>query len=218
MINSILNYLRLALLGVAMAFLINPYYAHGSPGDADEDGITDAWDVCMENSYNDDYHEHCLEGAGFYLEYDYISLDHLKLQVWIEIEPLFTPASTILDEMLIAEIEAFEDLLNILVIDTFEEARIRTCNDLYEFGQRYYDIANNYALFAKWAIDMVNIIGILSIIPYVGPAVVAISALLLLEAWRAIKVAERYLKAGSSASLAYINLCGFRYDDPPWVG
>lgn len=218
MINSILNYLRLALLGVAMAFLINPYYAHGSPGDADEDGITDAWDVCMENSYNEDYHEHCLKGAGFYLEYDYISLDFLKILVKIKIKPLFTPASTVLDELLIKRIEEYENLLNIGVIDTFEEAGIQTCFDLYEFEQRYYNIANNNALFAKWAIDTVNLLGILSIVPYVGPVVVAVSAILLVWAGQAIEIAERYLKAGSSATIAYINLCGFRYDDPPWVG
>ena len=65
----LLNYSRYVLLGIAMAFLINPYvYANGEyyadDGDEDRDRIHNEHDVCFKNSYALDEHIACLQKAG----------------------------------------------------------------------------------------------------------------------------------------------------------
>ncbi|MCY3626657.1 MAG: hypothetical protein OXG88_03340 [Gammaproteobacteria bacterium] len=74
MLNSILNYSRLALLGVAMAFVINPY-AYGAQidyiTDTDDDGIPDGipiiQDPCPKEPFYERYHARCLDSAGVIL-------------------------------------------------------------------------------------------------------------------------------------------------------
>jgi len=64
MLDSILNYGRLALLGIVMAFMINPYYANITPSgiadDYDWDHIPNTIDVCLNENYYETYHEECL--------------------------------------------------------------------------------------------------------------------------------------------------------------
>ena len=65
---------RSVLLGLAVAFLIVPYtnmpvYAHDDdprkqPGDMDGDNIDNKLDVCIEDSFDLDYHGSCLESEG----------------------------------------------------------------------------------------------------------------------------------------------------------
>ena len=64
-----------------MAFLINPYNAHGRPDDIDGDYIIDFHDVCIYEPYYDAYHEECLSDAGVYFEGDYIDLRGILLDV-----------------------------------------------------------------------------------------------------------------------------------------
>lgn len=72
MSNCILNYSRFALLGVAMAFLINPlsvYAWGGSPyqdpsGDKDNDNIVNSEDICPYDSYRNSKHKYELERYG----------------------------------------------------------------------------------------------------------------------------------------------------------
>ncbi|MDE0645979.1 MAG: hypothetical protein OXH84_07085 [Gammaproteobacteria bacterium] len=68
MLNSILNYSRFVLLGIAMAFVINPYaYAdemYEENADEDGDTIVNSSDVCIEDSYDKDEHKKCLSRAG----------------------------------------------------------------------------------------------------------------------------------------------------------
>ncbi|MDE0645160.1 MAG: hypothetical protein OXH84_02830 [Gammaproteobacteria bacterium] len=76
LIDHTFNYLRFALLGVAIAFVINPYAAYGSPKidyvtDTDDDGIPDGipiiQDPCPEEPFQDRYHALCLDAAGVIL-------------------------------------------------------------------------------------------------------------------------------------------------------
>ncbi|MDE0644924.1 MAG: hypothetical protein OXH84_01630 [Gammaproteobacteria bacterium] len=72
MLNYILSFSRFALLGVAMAFLINPFSVYawgGSPyqdpsGDKDDDNIPNSKDICPFDYYLNDYHRYELEKYG----------------------------------------------------------------------------------------------------------------------------------------------------------
>jgi len=69
MLNSILNYSRFALLGIAMAFVINPYPVfademYDQMGDEDNDRLYNVNDVCIEESYEKFEHQMCLSQAG----------------------------------------------------------------------------------------------------------------------------------------------------------
>jgi len=214
MIDTILNYSRFALLGIAMAFVINPYYA--STFDYDGDGINDTDDVCQTESYDESYHENCLTTARFYLEYGYFDFSFYINLIQGEIRFGVTwPFRQHLNDTVVKPLKELEAYLNEKVIDTFEKAAIKTCQNLLDFAQGYHTTADVYELIANLALHTINIIGLLTIIPQVGAVVLAISVLLLLIARKALNSANAYRKAGFHADYAWLELCGIRYSRPP---
>ena len=64
-------------------------YAHdddprNQPGDLDGDGIPNKTDVCIEDSYKQDYHENCLEKFGFRLDINEPNIDDPNVQKVLE--------------------------------------------------------------------------------------------------------------------------------------
>ncbi|MXX95375.1 MAG: hypothetical protein F4039_05620 [Gammaproteobacteria bacterium] len=206
MLDSILSYGRLALLGIAMAFLINPYNAHGIPDDADGDYIHDLEDVCLNESYLMTYHEECLTQTGVYFEGDYFDLRGILQDV---ITNPIIPRE--LKEWLLEQIERLHYHVNVSVIDTFPEAQIRTCYDLEGFAGNYHDTADMHERTAEFALELAEEVARLRIPPRVKAIILGA---LLLAALEASLNAIRYRKAAWAAQTAHTNLCMFRWAHP----
>ena len=208
MLSTTLNYLRFALLGIAMAFVINPF-VYGSPRDNDEDGILNHEDVCMNESYSETFHEICLERAGVYFVGSYIDLRGLVLD--LVTNPFMPPE---IREWYRETIERLHKK-NMSVIDTFPEAQIKTCYDLYEFAIHYHDDADFHEQVAEYMLELAGKVAKSRIPPRVKALIIGG---LLLAVWDANRIANRYRKAAWAAEIAHIDLCSFRLDDPIWVG
>ncbi len=208
MLDSILSYGRLALLGIAMAFLINPYNAHGIPDDADGDYIHDLEDVCLNESYLMTYHEECLSDAGVYFVHADLDLAEV-LKLLLDALPVIPPG---VRKFIRDGLDRFGHHLYFDSIDTFEEAQIETCYDLEGFAGWYYDIADKHDERADFLIEVVELLEPFAtrlphivlpiVIPFIRIAVILRNQ------------AAFVRKAALAAQTAHANLCLFRWANP----
>lgn len=134
MLNFILKYLRFALLGVAMAFLINPYaYAiENIPphGDLDQDTIPNISDVCYEDSYNIDEHIDCLSCAGVVvIGIGMVGSDVLKRRAQEFFDDPSEDGNVVIEWMITVLVEQFFAGLGFPTM-SWENLNIATCADL----------------------------------------------------------------------------------------
>ena len=151
-IDKTFNLVRSVLLGIAVAFLIVPYtnmsvYAHDDPreqpGDMDGDDIDNQTDVCVEDSYKQDYHEFCLEAAGFELYHEPIIENEGARKIarnrgWIDGEKA-----------------------------SYQNLKIKTCSDLENYKNRHKSDVRDLKSFKRW----VRWIGIVVIAILIGTGV-----------------------------------------------
>ena len=147
LIDKTFNLIRSVLLGIAVAFLIVPYtnmpvYAHDDdprywPGDLDADNISNRKDVCIRENYNDQYHRECLQGAG--LSFRNLISDR-ELAVLLYFAPQY---STIIN------------LLGGSITAKYQQAAIRTCDDLKDFENNNDQIAKRFRNLA-WLVGIVG--------------------------------------------------------------
>ena len=144
MLDSILNYGRLALLGIAMAFLINPYplYAEDEPeriwlvpakGDLDKDGLLNDVDVCIDTKFSDNSHARCLAEAGVVLINYEKTIDEAIKEEQRRLSRGELPQGIDLT------VEVLKWLVSWVPFDeppsTFESAQIKTCANLKTFEE-----------------------------------------------------------------------------------
>lgn len=137
LIDHTFNYLRFALLGTAVAFLILPHSLLARQqgvdpwGDNDNDDILNRIDVCIDEDYDMSYHSSCLNFEGV----TFVNFQDRVNSIVSSKALLLTGSFGLMVTFIIRE--ATNWILTRLIGDVppsnYETAALKTCANLFEF-------------------------------------------------------------------------------------